>query len=401
MKTVLVVDADRTFLDGLAATLSRFKKEFELRTAENGEQALSILQTDSIHLLVTALDLPVMDGFELVAFVLQNYPSVDVIVMGTPESGRIGPTLTAEGAFHYLLKPVAAQTLLDHIREIFAQRAKGYLRGLSLSGFLQLLNSERRTCTLAVRSDGETGRVDLFEGEVIDAILGENVGRSALFELLSWEHPEIDLEAYRLASRRTIEAPLARLLLEAAFGSDGFRASDSVLFPQTEVEEDEQRKTVAETLAPDPTMADQAGEGSQAAEPTSDDQPDPLTAQELIEVRQGLAEALALPGALGAALIDMSKPACLASSSHSSDTAFGEAARRAGEVALARLNAMAQGPARMLVRQLKLHRAEQYGLVRFVRSRPHLLLYFAGERGRVDPDEASRKLAELEGLIGS
>ena len=144
MKTVLVVDADRSFLDGLLATLSRFQNEFTLRTAENGEQALTILQSESVHLLVTALDLPIMDGFELLDFVLQNRPSAEVVVMGSAEWGRLGQVLTADGAFHYLQKPVAAQVLLDLIRDIFADRAKGHLRGLSLSGFLQLLNSERR-----------------------------------------------------------------------------------------------------------------------------------------------------------------------------------------------------------------------------------------------------------------
>ena len=90
---------------------------------------------------------------------------------------------------------------------------------------------------------------------------------------------------------------------------------------------------------------------------------------------------------------------CLASSSRSQTNSFDETARRAAEVALARLKAMDEGPLRKVIRQLKLHRPEEFGLVRFVRSRPNLLLYFAGEGGMVDPQEASSKLAELERLI--
>ncbi len=403
MKNVLVVDADRSFLDGLVASLSRFKSEFTLRTAENGEQAVSILQADSIHLLVTALDLPVMDGFELLAFVLQDRPSVDIIVMGTSDAGRIGQTLTAEGAFHYILKPVAAQVLLDLIREFFAQRAKGHLRGLSLSGFLQLLNSERRTCSLVVRSGSETGYVELFEGEVINAVYGETEGRSALFKLLSWERPEIDVEAYHLATRKGIDAPLARLLLEAAFGSDGRGDLDQDPFRHSQLVAPESRSATPPETPPFPGEKAVQPVETPAVDgfPPQDQPPEPvLAAAELSAIREGLREILGLQGAIGAALLDMSTSACLASSSHKPDAGFDEAARRAGEVALARLNTMVESSLRKTIRQIKLHRTEEFGLVRFVRSKPHLLLYFAGERGRADLEEASSKLAELESLIG-
>lgn len=402
MKNVLVVDADRALLDGLAVSLSRFKSEFTLRTAESGEQAVSILQDESIQLLVTALDLPAMDGFELLAWVLQDQPGVDIIVMGTADAGRIGKTLTAEGAFQYILKPVAAQVLLDLIREFFAERAKGHLRGLSLSGFLQFLNSERRSCSLAVRSGNQTGYIELFEGEVINAVHGETEGRLALFQVLSWEQPAIDVEAYHLTTRKRIDAPLARLLLEAAVGSD-LKDLDQNLFSHPELAASESRtatppenpRSLAEKAGPPEETPALGGFSADDRPP----EPVPATA-EISAIREGLKEITGLRGAIGAALLDMNTSACLASASHDPDAGFDQAALRAGEVALARLNSMVESSPRETIRQMKLHSTEEFELVRFFRSKPHLLLYFVGERGRADPEEASTKLAELESLIG-
>ncbi len=399
MNTVLVVDDDRSYLDGLIATLSRFKNEFTLRTAENGEQAVKILQSDSVQMLITALDLPVMDGFELLAFVLQKEPSAEIVVVGTADSGRIGHALTADGAFRYLQKPVAAQHLLDLIREIFAQRAQGHVKGLSLSGFLQLLNSERRTCCLAVRSGDKTGRVHMLEGEVINAVYRGVEGRRALYHLLKWERPEIDVETYSLATRKRIRSPLARLLLEAAVGRDGSDAIDDILYSEPRLVPEATRFENRPGSEPPATAA-----GATWVERTEDRRsprhpPPALGAAELAVVRKGLAQFLALEGAIGAALVDTSTATCLAAASHSSEAGFAEAACRAAEVAQARLRAMQGQPLGTAVRQLKLYRPEEFGLVRFLRSKPNLLLYFAGERGRVDPAEASNRLAALEEQI--
>ena len=50
--------------------------------------------------------------------------------------------------------------------------ARGRIGGVSLASFLQMLEQERKTCTLVVESDEQSGRLYFDAGDLIDAECG-------------------------------------------------------------------------------------------------------------------------------------------------------------------------------------------------------------------------------------
>jgi len=98
--------------------------------------------------------------------------------------------------------------------------ANGHIQGITLPGFLQLLELEKKTCTLTVASAGRTGVLYFQDGEMIDAEVGETRGQEAFFALEDWTAPEIEIEHVCRARRQTVFASMTELLLEGARRAD-------------------------------------------------------------------------------------------------------------------------------------------------------------------------------------
>ncbi len=95
----------------------------------------------------------------------------------------------------------------------------GQLGGVSLASFLQMLEQERKSCTLIVQSDGNLGNFYFDEGELIDAECEGEAGREAVYMLLTWKNPSFSVGDPEDRLRR-INQPLAHLLLNAATRQD-------------------------------------------------------------------------------------------------------------------------------------------------------------------------------------
>jgi CheY-like chemotaxis protein len=229
MKTVLLVDGDGAALAELGGGLAALAPEVRVMTARHGAEAVERLRAGPVDVLATALVMPVMDGFELLDYALERDPGLDVVVMEERSWGRLGQALTAGGAFRFLDKPVSGVRLAEVVRELCAAgTARASLDGLSLAGVLQLLGAEGRSCRVRVHSGGREARVDLVDGEVVDAESPGRIGLEALVEALAWERPSLTVGDPAPAPRRRIHDPLPVLLLHAAHFEDldGSRGRD-------------------------------------------------------------------------------------------------------------------------------------------------------------------------------
>jgi len=229
MKTVLLVDGDLAARTEVGADLATLAPELQVVTACQGAEAVERLRAGGVDVLVTALVMPVMDGFELLDYALERHPGLGVVVIEDRSWGRLGQALTAGGAFRFLDKPVSGERLAAVVRELCAaDSARASLDGLSLAGVLQLLSTEGRSCRVTARSLGREARVDLVDGEVVDAECPGRIGLEALVEALGWERPNLIVGDPVAAPRRRIDEPLPVVLLHAAHFEDldGTRGRD-------------------------------------------------------------------------------------------------------------------------------------------------------------------------------
>lgn len=226
MKIILLVEDDDAIRTALAEILEDLEDDYRILQAANGREAINILYASPVDLVVTDLNMPVLDGFALLAHLMGAHARMPVIVLtahGTSDTRRHLKELGAT----YLEKPRDLAALPHLVREKLAQRARGHIEGITLAGMLQILNLERKSCSLRVAAGDHVGELHCEAGEVIHAECPGAQGVAAVHQILAWQEPTIEIFEAPSLAERTIDVPLVHLLLDAArrHDEDAHRAS--------------------------------------------------------------------------------------------------------------------------------------------------------------------------------
>jgi len=116
VKDILLVDDESGFLMSLAEGLkSVCCDNCNVFTAKNGLQAIEMLKTLIIDVVVTDLRMPEMDGFELIEYLKKNYPGISVVVMTAHSDMDLEPLMQNHHVKYIAEKPVDLYDIADHI----------------------------------------------------------------------------------------------------------------------------------------------------------------------------------------------------------------------------------------------------------------------------------------------
>ncbi|MGQ9896412.1 MAG: response regulator [Acidobacteriota bacterium] len=221
MKRVLLVDDDQVILQIVAKWLSRYQAMFTVLTAEHGQEALDILRRQPVDVVVTDLQMPVMDGFELIAHLLSEQIHVSIIILTALDVGTVESRLQDIGAFPVVRKPVSVTTLYNLICNELDACRQGIIQGLSLASFLQLLEVEGKSCALRVTARGRVGYLYFCDGDLFHAETGEKSGEAAVYDILLWEDVKLQMAALPATSpARTLQDRVMGLLMEVSRRQD-------------------------------------------------------------------------------------------------------------------------------------------------------------------------------------
>ncbi len=214
MKKVLIVDDDSVSRGLLSRVMKPYAQDFEILTAQNGEEAAYKMTEQTIDLIISDLEMPVMGGFQLLEYVEKNYPGTPVFIMTAFGSEEIKKKVYAKGAFKYFEKPLNMDVLTDAIYEQLNAGAEGEISGISLASFLQLMEMEKKTCTIKVSSGEKTGNLYFRQGQLINAATSELKGLKAAYEMLTWDKILISVEGICRKREKEIKTPLMNVLME-------------------------------------------------------------------------------------------------------------------------------------------------------------------------------------------
>lgn len=95
---VLIVEDDPTTRSGYTELLSRWG--FRTRTAHNGLAALVQLRATKPHILLSDLEMPGMNGYELLSIVRRIYPEIRTVAMSGAYTGEKVPEGVCADAFY-------------------------------------------------------------------------------------------------------------------------------------------------------------------------------------------------------------------------------------------------------------------------------------------------------------
>jgi two-component system response regulator GlrR len=114
LSRILLVDDDDGVLSLLTMRLEA--SGYQVLTASSGEEALRLLPTERVDLVLTDLCMDEMDGITLFKHVQQNWPGLPVIIITAHGSIPEAVAATQQGVFGFLTKPIDKIQLLDTVK---------------------------------------------------------------------------------------------------------------------------------------------------------------------------------------------------------------------------------------------------------------------------------------------
>ncbi len=117
-KRILTVDNSKTMRDMVSFTLR--KAGFDVKEAEDGKKALAVLGGDKFDLIITDLNMPVMDGITLIKNVRtgSQHRGVPILILTTESDGTKKAEGKAAGATGWLVKPFSPEKLIELVQRV-------------------------------------------------------------------------------------------------------------------------------------------------------------------------------------------------------------------------------------------------------------------------------------------
>ncbi len=224
MPKVLIVDDEKSLILSLKTGLEEYKERFEVLVALNGKEAIKVIESNQIDLLITDLKMPLMNGFELLAYTFSNFPHIACVVMTAFNTPDIEKKLSDTALLKLIEKPVDIAAMTRVIIESLEKRENGSdLPGISLSNYLQLLSMEGKTCVIEVQGKNKSrGLIYFNKGQLCDAAYKKVKGEPAVNEMLQINDPKILLKKLKSNSniKKRIKNSLMAILMESAKNED-------------------------------------------------------------------------------------------------------------------------------------------------------------------------------------
>lgn len=223
---ILLLDDDPDFLAVYEELLGRLSSQPEIRTATSGARAIAMLEAEPFSLLVCDLNMPHMDGLQVLAVVRRKFPHLRTAVLTGIADEQLRTRAYGMGLDLYLEKPGSSQSVklfLDCIESLLGQNDQAGFRGMQSKSLVDIIQLEclcRSSSVLKISDGLREGRIWFVNGEIIDSAAQVLTGEEAFRTILSWKTGSFEFLPAEPARPRTIFNSGQGLLLETAQALD-------------------------------------------------------------------------------------------------------------------------------------------------------------------------------------
>ena len=221
---LLLVDDSMAFLEMASEMFESLANGgWEIHKACGADQALSIIQERQIELAVLDINMPMLDGQQLLGMLHRRHPEVKLVILTAHADETRRAQCLAAGAELFLEKPITQDgmrfvfnVLNDSITWKRREGFTGTLEQVSLADVIQIECLRRNSCILEIRATQLQGEIYIESGAMVHAVTGGISGVKALHRLLALNDGRFHLCPYRQPSERTIQGSWECLLMESA-----------------------------------------------------------------------------------------------------------------------------------------------------------------------------------------
>src|SRR5687767_14071235 len=230
---ILLVDDDQDFLEVYWEILKTLPSGPEVHTASAGARALAILEGESFNLLIVDLNMPKMDGLQVIAIARRKYPKLKIVVWTCIADEHFRARAYGMGVDQYWQKPASEQErqhFLDSVESLLQRETQGGFRGIQSKSLVDLIQLEclsQNSSVLKITNGPREGKVWITNGNVIDATVGDTVAKEAFQEICGWKTGTFEILPADPERKQTIFENYQGLLLDTAQAMDEAQGSDT------------------------------------------------------------------------------------------------------------------------------------------------------------------------------
>ncbi|MFQ5822632.1 MAG: response regulator [bacterium] len=198
---ILIIDGDPKNLQILKESFE--SSEFEVITVSNGNDAWGMLQSQKPDIIVSEVDIPGIDGFQLLTK-LQKDPavaSIPLVFLTNRRNLEDRIKSLRSGVKDYLIKPLHVKEVIARIQMILnrlerlkheevesSRKMVGQLEDRSVEQLVESFGVERKTGILTVYDESNrSGEIYFRDGAVVNASFGNFKAEKAVYQMLSWK----------------------------------------------------------------------------------------------------------------------------------------------------------------------------------------------------------------------
>lgn len=223
---VLLLDDDPDLLEVYTEMLVRLPSKPEIRTAASGARAIAILESEPFSLLISDLNMPKMDGLQVLTIVRRKFPQIRTAVLTGVVDEQLRARSYSMGIDLYLEKPSTHKEItffLDCIESLLDREVEGGFRGVQSKSLVDLIQLEclsQSSSGLKISNNQSEGVIWILNGDVVDAEFDDIRGEEAFYKILSWKTGNFEILPGDSKRERTIFTSHQGLLLEFAQAQD-------------------------------------------------------------------------------------------------------------------------------------------------------------------------------------
>lgn len=122
MTRVLLVEDDKNLSFILKSSLEQMIGGYEVLSVANGKDGLDMLTKENFDVIVSDVEMPVMDGVTMVQHIRKNHPSLAIIFITGLTTARDVINGYQAGADFYIKKPFLPEELDAHIQAVLRMK---------------------------------------------------------------------------------------------------------------------------------------------------------------------------------------------------------------------------------------------------------------------------------------
>jgi len=224
---ILLLDDDAAFLELYKEMLGKHLTSMpEVKTTTSAPRALSMLEAEPYNLLIVDLNMPKMDGLQILTIARRKYPHLRLVVLTGVRDEQFRTRAYAMGVDQFWIKPESDQEIglfMESIESLLSREAQGGFRGVqskSLVDIIQLECLSQNSCVLKISNGLIDGKIWIQTGEVIDAEAADLMAEPAFQRILGWKTGSFEILPPDPERPRTITTSYQGLLLNTAQAFD-------------------------------------------------------------------------------------------------------------------------------------------------------------------------------------